>query len=307
MTAPLLRFHLITELTIYWLILYFWAGSEWHPAQIFLTMLGLCLALRGLIVATSYGFFAVWGIKPTPELRSGWSATAYAFIQEWTALVLLSMVIMPFEQWWMGGSDRLKKAIDGRPPILLIHGFFASRGFWYWIKKKLEARGWVVATITLRPVLGDIDGYVSMVGDRVESVLTEAAAKQVILVGHSMGGLVARAYLRNRGTQRVARLVTLASPHHGTRLAVLGLGENARQMRIGSDWLKALNSPGAVPLPPSVAIYSYGDNVVVPQLSAKLDGIAEGQSIAVATIGHVAMALSPAFIKVVIDVLERKP
>jgi triacylglycerol esterase/lipase EstA (alpha/beta hydrolase family) len=85
----------------------------------------------------------------------------------------------------------------------------------------------------------------------------------VILVGHSMGGLVARAYLQRHGESRVAGLVTLGTPHQGSRLAHIGYGENARQMRPGSPWLQALASPA--PVVDTVVIYSPHDNFVMPQ------------------------------------------
>ena len=51
-----------------------------------------------------------------------------------------------------------------------------------------------------------------------------------MIVAHSMGGLVARAYLRRHGGAQVARVITLGTPHHGTALANLAPGSNARQM-----------------------------------------------------------------------------
>ena len=63
------------------------------------------------------------------------------------------------------------------------------------------------------------------------------------LVGHSMGGLVSRAYLRRYGSARVAGLVTLGTPHRGSMLAwVLG-GESVSQLRPDCQWLAALNRP----------------------------------------------------------------
>jgi triacylglycerol esterase/lipase EstA (alpha/beta hydrolase family) len=95
----------------------------------------------------------------------------------------------------------------------------------------------------------------------------------LILVGHSMGGLVSRAYLRRNGKARVAKLVTLGTPHRGSQLAKLGMGENGRQMVPGSAWLGGLNASGAVPLPAAtVSIYSCHDNYVMPQDSSVLEG-----------------------------------
>ena len=114
-----------------------------------------------------------------------------------------------------------------------------------------------------------------------------------------MGGVASRAYLRRHGIAKVARLVTLGSPHRGTRLARLGLGPNARQMRLGSDWLNALKAP----LPAaSVSIYSLHDNYVYPQQACStLDGAA---NMAIGGVGHLGMALSPRVLRSLQEALE---
>jgi triacylglycerol esterase/lipase EstA (alpha/beta hydrolase family) len=50
----------------------------------------------------------------------------------------------------------------------------------------------------------------------VADLRQRTGAAQVALVCHSMGGLVARAYLRAYGDEAVACVVTLGSPHRGT-------------------------------------------------------------------------------------------
>jgi triacylglycerol lipase len=177
--------------------------------------------------------------------------------------------------------DRLGKAGGGRLPLLLIHGYQCNRAFWFWQRPLLEAAGWVVATHSLEPVYSDIDAYAEGIARRIDEVLAATGAPQLILVGHSMGGLASRAYLRRHGVAKVARLVTLGSPHQGTLLASLGLGPNARQMRIGSPWLRAL----AAPLPAgSVSIYSCHDNYVYPQQACStLQGAA---NVAIGGVSH---------------------
>ena len=88
----------------------------------------------------------------------------------------------------------------------------------------------------------------------------------------------------------MAKLVTLGSPHHGSELAKLGMGENGRQMVPGSAWLAAINAPGAVPLPQTVSVYSCQDNYVMPQDSSLLEG---AKMVPLAGIGHLEMAFSP--------------
>jgi pimeloyl-ACP methyl ester carboxylesterase len=148
-------------------------------------------------------------------------------------------------------------------------------------------------------VYADIDSYSEGIARRIDEVLAATGAPQVILVGHSMGGLASRGYLRRHGIAKVARLITLGSPHKGTRLAGLGLGPNARQMRIGSTWLTALQAP----LPPaSVSIYSCHDNYVFPQQACStLDG---ATNVAIGGVGHLGMAFSPRVLASLMEALE---
>ena len=94
-------------------------------------------------------------------------------------------------------------------------------------------------------------------------------------------------------------LITLGSPHQGTELARLGLGPNARQMRVNSPWLRGL----AAPLPAtSVSIYSCHDNYVFPQQACStLDG---ATNVAIGGVSHLGMAFSQRVLGSLTEALE---
>jgi pimeloyl-ACP methyl ester carboxylesterase len=303
MTARQLRWFLLCELLFYVLLgdsLVSRAG--WTPLQAVGFALAGFLWLRLFLVVASYGVMLT-GTDVVPDnLRIGPVRAALMVIKEFAAMVFLFVVIQPFEGFWLG-PDRLAKPRDGRLPLLLLHGYQCNRGFWFWLRPRLEAAGWIVATHNMEPVWTDIDGYAEGISRRIDEVLAATGAQQVILVGHSMGGLASRAYLRRYGKGKVARMITLGSPHHGSRLASLGLGPNARQMRMGSQWLRSLGAAGAVPLPKgSVSIYSCHDNYVVPQQACStLEGAA---NVAIGGISHLAMAFSPQVLDSLLKALE---
>jgi triacylglycerol lipase len=289
--ARLVRFWLACELGLYVLLgvgLVQLLG--WTPAQAALAMLVLAAAGRALFVAATLAFGWAYASPPPAQLRIGAARTIAMALREYVAFVVLFSMVIPFERFFLG-EDRLSRLAPGRLPLLLIHGYQCNRGVWLWIRRALERAGWCVATLNLEPVFNDIDGYAEQVERRIDEVCSATGTSQVILVGHSMGGLVARAYLRAFGRTRVAKLITLGSPHHGSRLAHYGLGENARQMCPESAWLARINAPGAGPLPDAtVSIYSCHDNYVVPQDSSRLDG---AKIVPVAGVGHLAMAFAP--------------
>ena len=99
-----------------------------------------------------------------------------------------------------------------------------------------------------------IEAYAVELHHAVDLVINCTNAEQVIIVGHSMGGLVARKYMVDYGDEKVHKLITLATPHHGFNnftdaellMKVLdiftGRGEvEVKQMRPNSDFLNKLN------------------------------------------------------------------
>lgn len=267
MTARILRLALALELLIY-AVFFSFLGSlmGWQGGRIFLAVVGLVLAVRLWVIATT--FAVAWKYRSPRSAGQAMDpfAATWMFLREYASMLALFLVIQPFERWFMG-EDRVLAGQGGgeRPPVLLVHGYGCNRGSWWWMRSRLEKIGLRVATVNLEPLYGSIDDYVEPLRKRIEALCAETGAPQVSLVGHSMGGLACRAYLEQHGEARVARLITLGTPHHGTRLARYGLGRNARQMEPGSPWLQALNQAGLPEGLAAIALYSVHDNFVMPQ------------------------------------------
>lgn len=300
MAARQLRWILFGELLGYvifgnWLV----SRAGWTPQQGLALAAGLVFAGRMAFVLATFALAHPAADPVPPAMRLGPFGALRMGVGEYVAFFLLFTVVQPFERFWLG-PDRLARGA-ARPPLLLIHGYQCNRGLWVWLRRKLEAAGWTVATLNLEPVYADIDSYAQGIARRIAEVLAATGAPQVILVGHSMGGVAARAYLRRYGADKVARLVSLGSPHQGTHLARFGLGRNARQMRLGSPWLAGLAAGDALP-PGSVSIYSRHDNYVAPQEAGSM--LADAASVAIGGVGHLGMAFSPLILGRLLEALE---
>lgn len=287
MAARQFRIMLLVELLIYGLIGYLLvAQGNWGTAQVTGLALSSFLGLRlGFVLLTSG--LARLSCGAPRDSRIGPLASLRVLAGEYLALMLVFVVAIPFPGVF--GPDRLSHCAARRPPLLLVHGYQCNRGFWFWLRRKLEAAGWTVATHDLEPVYADIDRYALGIARRIDEVLTATGAEQVVLVAHSMGGLACRAYLRRCGGDKVARLLTLGSPHQGSFLARFGLGANARQMRVGSAWLTDLAAGEILPCG-SVSISSHQDSYVHPSLS-RLAPIG-GCDVIVSGVGHLGLAFS---------------
>ena len=113
-------------------------------------------------------------------------------------------------------------------PIILVHGYFANRGYFAGLVRRLESRGVApIFTPNLASSFATIERYAEELGAAIERI-AGAGDAQAIVIAHSMGGLGARAYLCAHGARRVRKLITIASPHHGTVHARFGVGDSAR-------------------------------------------------------------------------------
>jgi pimeloyl-ACP methyl ester carboxylesterase len=197
------------------------------------------------------------------------------------------------------------------PPVLLLHGYGCNSGYWAHLAPLLDAAGISHATLDLEPLTGDIDGFADAIEEGATRLRREAGAQQVIVVGHSMGGLAARAWLRRHGSVHAARVITLGTPHHGTCLAAFGIGINAAQMRrAGIDgpacaWLSELAlHEDAATRGRITSIYTHHDNIVAPQTSGHLAG---ARNLELGGVGHVALGRNRRVLALVMSEIGRVP
>ena len=106
-------------------------------------------------------------------------------------------------------------------PILLVHGMVDNRSIFTVLRLGLRRRGFGrVTTMNYSPLTSDIRVAAAQLAEEVEALVAETGYERIHVIGHSMGGLIARYYVtRLGGDERVHTLVTLGTPHHGTYIA----------------------------------------------------------------------------------------
>jgi pimeloyl-ACP methyl ester carboxylesterase len=236
-----------------------------------------------VLVAVSFALTWIWRTPRQPRMQLDFAGCVRLFFGEVLA-VAMSWPLMALHRLVM----RDPAPAPARLPVILVHGVLVNDGAWFMMRRHLARRAvHPVYTVNYGPPYGDIENFAGQLGAKIESVCAATGANRITLVGHSMGGLVARSYLRQRGPARIERIVTIGTPHHGSVLAWAFVGRCLAQMRPGNAWLEELNRNEAEPPPvPILSIWSRHDSLVAPQASCEL-GSAE--NVALLGVGHNAL------------------
>lgn len=132
-------------------------------------------------------------------------------------------------------------SLGSRTPVILVHGWNSKDipgdpdlAAWEGLISHLEKNRWfrdnyklynLIYLSNVQSVRGLGLAFGSLI-DQMDRADPDFAYKPMVIVGYSMGGLIARSYMQDPrlsssglGGDRVARLITLGTPHHGTPIA----------------------------------------------------------------------------------------
>ncbi|MER5576145.1 esterase/lipase family protein [Streptomyces massasporeus] len=197
---------------------------------------------------------------------------------------------------------------EAKPPVLLLHGFIDNRSVFVLLRRSLAQHGrQQIESLNYSPLTCDIRAAAELLGRRIEEICERTGAGQVDVVGHSLGGLIARYYVqRLGGDARVRTLVTLGTPHSGTRvMPVANAHPIVRQMRPGSPVLEELTLPAPDCRTHFVGFWSDLDHVMDPPETACIDHPdLMAQNVRVTGIGHLALPVHPAVANGIRQILD---
>ncbi|MFD4030309.1 esterase/lipase family protein [Streptomyces sp. NPDC058637] len=197
---------------------------------------------------------------------------------------------------------------DDRPPVVLLHGFIDNRSVFVLLRRSLSRHGWHhLESLNYSPLTCDIRTAAELLGRHVEEICARTGHREVDIVGHSLGGLIARYYVqRLGGDRRVRTLVTLGTPHCGTAVApVAGAHPIVRQMRGGSDLIEELRHPAPGCRTRFISFWSELDRMMVPVEAACVDHPdLDAVNVRVTGIGHLALPVHPAVAAAIRQALE---
>ena len=264
-----------------------------------------CAVLLPLLIQ----FLAITSAMVRSRSGGSWSAWFLAYGGEFKAALRIFILRQPWPHRHNDVQLPLPTASTGQGfaglPVLLVHGFICNHRVWDDVALALRQAGHTVLAVDLEPLFTSIDDYAPVIERAVTQLLAQTGASQLALVGHSMGGLAIRAWLRAQGATRfdqVARIITLGTPHQGTRMPEAAMTPNARQMMWQSDWLQSLAACESPALRARMHLaLTRQDNVVFPQREQVLPGahVTEFEGL-----GHLQMCLDRGVITWVCRQLE---
>lgn len=266
-------------------------------------------AIAGAVaIAFSYSFFLAVEFALVKIVGASDAAPAPRvgeLLRAWWAETSVALAVFCWRQpfRWRAQPDLIAPpdAVQSRG-VVLVHGFLCNRGFWNPWMVRLREEGYPFIAVNLEPAFASIDDYADIIEAAVRR-LAQATGRPPLLVGHSMGGLAARAWMRageGRGS-RVHAVVTIASPHRGTWLGRFSHTPNGRQMRLAGEWTSQLGQDSASAR--FVCWYSNCDNVVFPASTATLPG-ADNRLVRGAA--HIELAFEPCVFDHVLEELRRQ-
>ncbi|HKT03303.1 MAG TPA: alpha/beta fold hydrolase [Rugosimonospora sp.] len=209
-----------------------------------------------------------------------------------------------------GANNGCKPNAAHPNPVILVHGTLENMNDnWRGASPLLANNGYCVFALNYggnAPTdsvqgIGEIGASAAQLSTFVNQVLAATGAAKVDIVGHSQGGLMPRAYIKNLGgAAKVGKLVGITPSNNGTTLSGLttlgqqlgvlaqvnqlltGVAPALPEQEIGSPFLTALNAGGeTVPGVTYTVIATNNDEVVTPFQNSFLPAAANVTNITV--------------------------
>ncbi|MFQ6090001.1 MAG: esterase/lipase family protein [Candidatus Bipolaricaulia bacterium] len=140
--------------------------------------------------------------------------------------------------------------LGDRIPLILIHGWIGEcsggKQGWENVIARIKRGGGFALFKVYRFIYPSRWLSLEQAGRALEEAIAakpELHARRLLLIGHSRGGLVARTWMEfDGGGERTIRLITLATPHHGSPLAsLLAIFDGGLKGRVKDDLKRIFN------------------------------------------------------------------
>ena len=160
--------------------------------------------------------------------------------------------------------------------VLLIHGLASRPWFLTRIGTRLRKHGFQTQPWGYPSLRGGVEDHGRSLLQTLRELDRDPQVRQIHLVTHSLGGIVVRWALCQWRPEKLGRIVMLAPPHHGSRVAArlsrLPGGRLVRSLSELADGPQSLVNRLGVPEGLTVGILEARSDLVVSSASTHLTG-----------------------------------
>ena len=184
-------------------------------------------------------------------------------------LVLALLPLGWFSRLWRPGIT----AGNTGPAVVLVHGLYHNAGAWILYRKWLRNRGYDrIYAFSYGSWKSDFQQIYGRFENWMAQVKQECPDAPIVMIGHSLGGLLARNYAVNHNESehnRVRGIITLGTPFKGSKMVAFGFGALAADLQFEGPLILELANYEIPSGLHAAAIYSPVDNMVLPTVSLR--------------------------------------
>ncbi len=182
--------------------------------------------------------------------------------------------------------------------IILIPGYGCTYDYLMPLGNFLEKHGYKIHTPPeITPNIHKISYYV----EKIKNYIEKNNLKNVILIGHSKGGIIARYLLKEEELKnKIKKAITISSPHKGSILAIYSRF-NAHELTPWSKTIRGINKQKD-DLKNILNIYGIHDKIVIPNRSLHLPG---AKNIKIEIKGHNKTISSPKVWQIILEEISK--
>jgi pimeloyl-ACP methyl ester carboxylesterase len=231
----------------------------------------------------------------------------------------MASTVITMGMWPLGFADRGVAGVEALvdtpsrvdTPVLLVHGYGANKSNWMFLRRYLQQAGFGrIHALNYNALRADIPTLAALCVERAEELCDRFGVSRVHVIGHSLGGVIARYAVQVTGLDSASVCVTIASPHGGVRLArygspfaVMSPLASGLQLRPDSRVMTELRRSSRPLSTRFVAYYSNLDLLVPARRAMILEPHLEATNILVKDQGHLSIMFSRRLAQSVVDQL----
>jgi triacylglycerol esterase/lipase EstA (alpha/beta hydrolase family) len=216
---------------------------------------------------------STWITRFDQKRKPGAGTQIYWLCKEYFWMIVylfMSTFVSPVDQLVRRFYPKWVVEKDGGPLVVILHGYLSVPTHWLILEWRMNRKGFKnVVRYSYHSIAGSIDQW----STDLAKTLEPHVANGIVLVGHSMGGIVALWTAPKMPKGSVKKIITMGTPFEGTLMADLSITVNARKLFPYTQEIETTKQL-LEKLDPDIkliCLWSQFDELIVPRESAAPD------------------------------------